>query len=310
MTEKCFDIGTIQAFLDGELASDVSEKVACHTASCDVCAIMLAEAEEESAFAFSALENEFNTFGPTNRLWTKINDSIEGNKKTFWQTIFARFSNPSVAAFASLVVIVGLFAVMFVSRTDNNDFAKINPEEQKATLPATKTKKTDSSVQPFEQTLPLEQTTPRITTAGSVETAAKNNDKNKYTAVKATFSEKESNRQSSKTNAADRNSKKLNNAEPVTEGENLLGEDNYVKTIATLEKTVESRKDEVLKPAARFAFERDLAVTDDAIKKMKAVVKKNPKNEAAKDVLRASYQNKIDLLNSVAEKTELMASLK
>jgi anti-sigma factor RsiW len=56
MTEKCFDIGTIQAFLDGELASDMSEKVACHTASCDVCAIMLAEAEEESAFAFSALE--------------------------------------------------------------------------------------------------------------------------------------------------------------------------------------------------------------------------------------------------------------
>lgn len=33
MTEKCFDIGTIQAFLDGELGSDTSEKVACHTAS-------------------------------------------------------------------------------------------------------------------------------------------------------------------------------------------------------------------------------------------------------------------------------------
>jgi hypothetical protein len=43
---------------------------------------------------------------------------------------------------------------------------------------------------------------------------------------------------------------------------------------------------------------------------MRVVVKKNPKNEAAKDVLRASYENKIDLLNSVAEKTELMASLK
>ena len=48
--------------------------------------------------------------------------------------------------------------------------------------------------------------------------------------------------------------------------------------------------------AARFAFERDLAMTDDAIKKMKKEVKRNPNDEAAKQVLRASYQNKIDLL--------------
>ncbi len=53
-----------------------------------------------------------------------------------------------------------------------------------------------------------------------------------------------------------------------------------------------------------------MAVVDDTISKMKSEVKKNPKNEAAKQVLLASYQNKVDLLNSVAEKTELMASLK
>jgi hypothetical protein len=304
MTEKCFDIGTIQAFLDGELGSDVSEKVACHTASCDVCAIMLAEAEEETAFAFSALESEFNTFVPTNRLWTKINDSIEGSKKTFWQTVFARFSNPSVAAFASVVIIVGLFAVMFVPRTDNNNIAKINPEEQKATLPIAKPQTIDAGVQQVEQSLP------QITNPGITEIAAKNNDKAKYAVIKTTFPEKESNRQPSKTNTTDGEPKRSPNTESLTGNENLSGEDVYVETIATLEKTVESRKDEVLKPAARFAFERDLAVTDDAIKKMKAVVRKNPKNEAAKNVLRASYENKIDLLNSVAEKTELMASLK
>ena len=44
--------------------------------------------------------------------------------------------------------------------------------------------------------------------------------------------------------------------------------------------------------------------------RIKAEVRKNPKNDAAKDALRASYQNKIDLLSSVTEKTELMASLK
>jgi hypothetical protein len=43
---------------------------------------------------------------------------------------------------------------------------------------------------------------------------------------------------------------------------------------------------------------------------MKAEVRRNPKDEAAKQILRASYQNKIDLLSSVADKTDLMASLR
>jgi len=302
MTEKCFDIGTIQAFLDDELASDMSEKVACHTASCDACAIMLAEAEEESAFAFSALEREFNTFVPTNRLWTKINDSIEG-RKTFWQTVFARFSNPTVTAFASLLVVVGLFAVMVSVKTDDNKNAvtELIPDKPIETSPFNKG---NSLIKPITSN------EPNADNAGTARIASSNNDRNKLGAVKANFSEKESTRQSIKVQKpsviTERNPKS-----PVdTENENLLGEDSYVKTIATLEKTVDSYKDEILKPAARFAFERDLAVTDDAIKKMKAEVKKNPKNEAAKDVLRASYQNKIDLLNSVAEKSDLMASLK
>ncbi len=77
MTEKCFDIGTIQAFLDGELAADRLESVSRHIAICDGCAIMLAEAEEESAFAFSALEQEFNTFVPTNSRRVRHQERLE-----------------------------------------------------------------------------------------------------------------------------------------------------------------------------------------------------------------------------------------
>jgi hypothetical protein len=98
-------------------------------------------------------------------------------------------------------------------------------------------------------------------------------------------------------------------AQPVVY-EPLPGEESYIKTIATLERTVDDKKDEVLKPSSRLAFEKDLALVNDAISKMKAQVKKNPKNEAAKQVLLASYENKIDLLNSVAGKTELMASMR
>jgi hypothetical protein len=304
MTEKCFDIGTIQAFLDGELAVDRLETVSRHIAICDGCAIMLAEAEEESAFAFSALEQEFNTFVPTNRLWTKINDSIEKEKKPFWQTVFARFSNPSVAAFASLVIVVGLFAVMFIKTDDGNKFVAVNnPDKQIATSQISKA------------ALPLDaQVEPKVRDTESIKGSSPDDDKNKPRFVKAVLFEKENSRQpvkSQKPNTViNQNVKPSVEAESSSNDANLLGEESYVKTIATLTKTVNSSKDEVLKPSARFAFERDLAVTNDAIQKMRAEVKKNPKNEAAKEVLRASYQNKIDLLSSVAEKSELMASIK
>ncbi len=65
-----------------------------------------------------------------------------------------------------------------------------------------------------------------------------------------------------------------------------------------------------MRGSERMSFERDLAVVNDAIDKMRVVVKKDPKNESAKQVLYASYQNKIDLLSSVSQKEELVASLR
>ncbi len=294
--KNCFDEGTIQAFLDGELASDLLENVARHVAVCDGCALLMAEAEEESAFAFSALEQEFNTLVPTQRLWTKINDSIGKERKSVWQTVFAFFANPTVGAFASLLVVFGLFvAVLSLQKGEPvKSVAEIVPDKQSVIVPIAKpiftgnqpTKNDDSE---------------------NRQVVAVNKDKKEYQVIKTNFAKKE-------------NSPKINNQPDVlnpttdngqrTTNNYLSGEESYIKTIATLEKTVNSRKDEVLKPSSRFAYEKDLAVVNDAIKRMKGEVKKNPKNEAAKNVLRASYQNKIDLLSSVTEKTELMAILK
>lgn len=90
----------------------------------------------------------------------------------------------------------------------------------------------------------------------------------------------------------------------------LPGEESYVRTIASLAKTVDTQKDSVLRPGERIAYERDMALVNDAIKKMRVEVKRNPKNDSAKQVLYSSYQNKIDLLNSVSQKEELLVSLK
>src|SRR5687767_1659209 len=108
MKENCLDIGTIQAFLDGELAQPDTARVSGHVAACDSCAMMLASAENESAIVFPALEREFNTLVPTQRLWNKINHSIttERENRPFWQKAYAflamAFANPSIAAAAGL----------------------------------------------------------------------------------------------------------------------------------------------------------------------------------------------------------------
>ncbi len=299
MREKCFDEGTIQAFLDGELASDLLENIARHISACDDCAVLMAEAEEESAFAFSALEQEFNTLVPTQRLWTKINDSIGKVKKSIWQTVFDFFKNPTITAFASLLIVFGLFMTFLSLQKSEpvNVVAQNDLNQPKVITPV------------FTPEI-VSQTLPKV---GSVkpQVAALRNDKKVYQVVKTDFAKPEN---SPKVNNRRIIQPELPNAEPdytkLAANNYLSGEESYLKTIAALEKTVDSRKDQILRPSSRFAFEKDLAVVNDAIKQMKEEVKKNPKNEVAKDVLRASYQNKIDLLSSVSEKTELMASLK
>ena len=77
MNGKCFEIGTIQAFLDGETSPDVSLRLSDHVAACDSCARHMAEAEEQSSLVFSALERELNTLVPTQRLWSRINATRE-----------------------------------------------------------------------------------------------------------------------------------------------------------------------------------------------------------------------------------------
>jgi len=89
----------------------------------------------------------------------------------------------------------------------------------------------------------------------------------------------------------------------------IAEEASYLQTIASLDKSLENQKDVILRPDERIAFERDLAITASIIARMKRAIKKNPKNTIAKDLLKTSYQNKIDLLNSVVRRNELVASM-
>ncbi|MEP7038744.1 MAG: hypothetical protein ABI891_10390 [Acidobacteriota bacterium] len=300
MRDKCFEIGIIQAFLDGELASNVSENVARHVALCDDCAILLAEAEDETAFAFSALESELNTLVPTQRLWSKINDSIEKKERTFWEKLYAFVSNPTSIAFASILVVFGVF-IGILNLQSNEPEKSVAQNVQNKQIPVLPVSKSETNIAQNSQDADLSE----------IKITESNPEKRDYKVVKTKFEKaKESPKINKQSNSNIKTPEVKTNYEPRMASENLSGEDSYLKTIAALTKTVDNRKDETLKPSARFAFEKDLAVIDDAIGKMQTEVKKNPKNETAKEMLRASYQNKIDLLNSVSEKSELMASLR
>ena len=284
MKENCLDIGTIQGFLDRELSHDESTRVSSHIAACDGCALMLSQAEDESALVFSALEREFDTLVPTHRLWGRINDAIETERREapFWHKALAyvrvALANPSLAIAASLIIVVGLVAAIMMNRTAPVAEA---PSENIAKITAPVVNP-PPIVGPFEGP-------PNVARAVRVERASDRPETRRPTVEPAVL------------------------VQPVTAApasDYMPGEESYVKTIANLNKTVEQKKDDVMKPSQRIAYERQMAVVDDSITKMRQEVKKNPKNESARQVLYTSYQNKIDLLNSVSQKEELMASLR
>jgi hypothetical protein len=291
MMTNCLDTGTIQAFLDGEMTPAAASGVSAHIAACDACAAQLATAEEESAFVFSVLEREIDALVPTQRLWNKINDSIEVEKQNapFWQkawaAVTASLASPSIAVAAVVVVKFGVFVTVFVEKerveSPSSNLAKTTVP---ASQPASTVNSGDvASISP-------------ASTPGSITSApAKVIDKPVYTA--ANFA------------PARRPVNNDNNPQPVSASNAayMPGEESYVRTIATLNKTIDDQKDQVLRPSERVSYERDMAVVNDTIDKMRKEVRRNPKNESAKQVLYTSYQNKIDLLNSVSQREELVA---
>ncbi|HMQ02993.1 MAG TPA: hypothetical protein PKD26_03680 [Pyrinomonadaceae bacterium] len=291
MNDKCFEIGIIQAFLDGEAAPELSFTLTEHAAKCQACALLLAEAEEENAVVFGALDRELNALVPTQRLWNSISAALEGenSRVSFWDKVRAIilpvFANPSFAAAGSILVVVGLFAFFWSAAPSDTLVAGSLP-----TMPPVVSTSVGNGSAVGSSSAEISNAVP-----GKVVEVGETN-----------HSPTELNRLI--VNAKHNPGRDRARPQYLVEQE-LPGEASYVRTIAALKESVDGRKDMVLDPSARIAYERDIAVVNDAIKRMKEIVRKDPKNQAARQVLYSSYQNKIDLLNSVVEREELMAAL-
>ena len=309
---NCYDEGTIQAFLDGELDFAAAENFTRHIAVCASCAAMLEVAEAESALIFAAFnENEdFSPLVPTERLRSKVFASIAEieNRPTVWERVknFSfgwNFAAPQFAAVAVVLITVSAAILLIVLPRRNSE---------KDSLAQIQTAPTVNSVNPIVKNssgdIASKNTSPIIAdTVNETETERKIQP---TIAAYQPKTEKGLQKPTARQTAVKNSGSVETIAYRPPPAETLAGESSYLKTIATLTETVSRTKDQVMKPSTRVEFERDLAVVDDAIDRMQKEVRKNPRNEAAKDVLRASYQNKIDLLNSVADKGELVASMR
>ncbi|HEV7645876.1 MAG TPA: hypothetical protein VGO50_18195 [Pyrinomonadaceae bacterium] len=296
MRDKCFDEGMIQAFFDGELESNLLEQVARHVSDCDPCAVLMSEIEAESASVTAAFEIENFELVPTERLRTKIFAEIaeyeNGGSSWLGKAAAAlgfsggfRWTSPSVAAFASLVLVAGVVAFLVMSRPDVSQKLVAENNPPKIAVPA---------VSSGGNTV-----APAVTGAEPPIESVESVDRSASQARRVAFVQP---KQADNTDRID---------VPRPAGvQPLDDEERYLQTIKTLKSSVDTRKGDTLKPSALVAYERDMAVIDDAISKMQLAARKNPKDEAAKQILLASYQNKIDLLSAVSEKTELMASLR
>lgn len=304
MNDKCIEIGAIQAFLDGETSPEMSFKISGHVADCDKCALALADAEEESSVVFSALDREYNSMVPTQRLWSSINEAISYEKAhtSLWDKVRSSvsilFANPSLAVAASVLLVFGLFAAVWslkpagTSTSIGSEVSRTRPQQ-------------DSTVTPTVDVAVTEDTEPIQAPGTGLKVKASNLPPDAMKKLATTANFKQGSDQVRVQPAVLRTVVGRNTAD-----EYLPGEESYVRTIADLKQNVDGQKDRIMNPSSRISYERDMAVVNDAIKKMKEVVKKNPKNQSAKQVLYSSYQNKIDLLNSVVEREELMASLR
>lgn len=292
MNGKCLDIGTIQAFLDGETRPEDAIRISDHVAACDACTILLAQAEEENSLVFSVLDREMNSLVPTQRLWTRINAEISEQKSRtgFWQRIFggvaAGLVSPSFATAAGIVVVVGIAAVVISVNTGDGPSTVANnispavttsvpaaPVNEVAVVEPVRVKDTPKSGEAVTASSLPEKEVRRIITANHVETGPK----------------------------------RVNTIQANAGPQYLPGEESYIKTITELQETA-SVQNASLKASTQIGFERDMAVVDDAIRKLRKVVRHNPRNAAARQVLYSSYQDKIDLLRSSAQREEMMAS--
>lgn len=279
MRSQCLDEGTIQSYLDGELPQNLTEKTVAHLASCDDCALALSEAQDELEMLSVALEPELSLPVPTESLRERINLAIaaETQRHEFTEPKTSRFSgwlSTLTASFAFKPQYAIGFATVLFAVLIGTLFLISNKNSGGMNAIAG----VDNRIEmPDADAIPNAPTTEKKVIENS---------------------------QSKVIHKVRRDKKEVDPNAPLAE------EKSYLQAIASLEKAIKEQGDLNTRPTLLAEYERSLAVINRAISETQKDVRSNPKDKGAAQLLYASYQSKIDLLNVVSNQNQLYAALR
>lgn len=307
---ECVEEGTLQAYVDGELSSEMMERVATHIAACQMCTEAAHEIENESQLLAEAFAPELALSVPTGRLHLRLDAAIaeleaqkqqrrsgfeqQGARLRSW---FAGLASPfsfmpqHAVGFASLIALIAFGAI----------FAFVILRPQPSALNVAQGVKT-TGLPSFES---------------RQENKEANKDRSAQGEVNDTVARVQANSERVMRAGARRTTGKVTpsvvkqgvDAPEVTPSmasvKLLPGEKNYLKAIASLDTAIKAGGDNAMRPTLRVEYERNLRVVDEAIAQTRAVAQRNPNDKDAAEFLLSAYQSKVELMNTVAEQAQL-----
>jgi anti-sigma factor RsiW len=284
---KCIDEITLNAYFDGELSSSEMKYAAAHLAACPKCTALANEIEEEIAALSLALEAEVTRPVPTEKLWARIETAVAelpapatvqpawGQRLRGWWAGFSFGLQPAVACATLVIVGVGVAWFTWAGQdllAEPGSVDNLAHNSQEFTPPVFSSPTPEPTKSPV---LVTDERQPRIVAARFVPAPRPQ--------AKPVLEATETKR-------------------PLASQPALLpGEAGYLKSIASLEKALGAQQAEIsLQPGLRAAYERNIAVLDQAIKTSQRNARRNPKDADAAEFLYSSYQSKLDLMTTVA----------
>jgi anti-sigma factor RsiW len=307
----CLDEGMLQAYMDGELPTAQMEAARAHLAACATCAELAHEAEHEYAFFSTALAPLVNVPAPTAALRARIDDAIAdlhaprfvpeptpARLRTWWSNFFAALTPRHAIAFASFLLAIALTITLSMLRPQPRHDGEVARNDEKIAQPIpspTETSPTESHVvEPPAPVPTVQDVQPPIDERSgergkSPRLPRVQNTRNYITPNVATGSM----------------TAPVNNNKPAAL---LPDEKHYLTTIATLDAAIKAQGQQALTPTLRAEFERNLALVDEAIIATRVAARRNPQDADVKEFLRAAYQNKVNLLTTVADQTQYIAA--
>lgn len=291
---ECLDEGILQSYFDGELSPHELESVTSHLAACDSCAVTAREIEAESLLMAAALAPEFDAAVPTEQLRQRIdaaivglrrqsvavNDSSTFSVRSWLQSLLAPLSLAPQRTFgyAGLVLVLGFAAFLGITQLRNPATA---PSQTVAVIP---NPAPDNAKPVFKTNLTGDSAPASIAGPVAVNTVTSRTPK-----------------KSMRLRPVDSTS--TNVAKATTEPDKvklLPGERSYLQTIAELDSTIKS-SNRPMRPSLQAEYQRNLALVDRALAATRDAAKKNPNDPDAAEFMMAAYENKVNLLNAVAE---------